>query len=358
MSDKHVNKVVINGEIVLDLTGDSVTADKLAEGFTAHDKSGAVITGTMDVGGGDANPTAVSKAVNFIDFDGTIRYSYTLDEVAALTALPPLPSHDGLTCQGWNWTLADIKALGREVIVGAVYITDDGKTRLYITIDQTDRMTVPIWLTQAVANGVTVDWGDGSAVETSETVDTEIQFSHTYAETGDYVIRLGIVGNGTVLLGQHYDTDMMDGTSSGGLFGNQNNSVYAGMLTNVELGAGPISLNTYALSGCANLKTVTQPTGLAWVGVSVLAGSGIKSYTIPPSVTEIRRNAFNASDIASVSIPKSVTVIGAYAFYKTNCRSIFIPDGVETILGTIGGTNLTRLIGESSSGGGVLELLR
>ena len=47
MADKNVNKVVINGEVVLDLTGDSVTADKLAEGFTAHDKSGMTITGTM-----------------------------------------------------------------------------------------------------------------------------------------------------------------------------------------------------------------------------------------------------------------------------------------------------------------------
>lgn len=315
-------------------------------------------------GGGDTNPTAAaSKAVNFIDYDGTIRYSYTLDEVAALTELPALPVHDGLVCQGWNWTLADIKALGREVTVGAVYITDDGKTRLYITIDQTDRMTVPIWLSQAVANGVTVDWGDGSAVETSETVVTDIQFSHTYAETGDYVIRLGIVGNGTVVLGQHYVNNLMDGTSSGGLFGDQNNSVYAGMLTKVELGAGLISLNRHALFGCANLKTVTQPTGIELVSNSELAGSGIKSYTIPPSVTGIRPDAFNASAISSVSIPKSVTAIGANAFNGTNCHTIFIPDGIETIPETISGTNLTRLvfpssvtsIGESSSGGGVLE---
>ena len=314
-------------------------------------------------GGGDANPTAVSKAVNFIDFDGTIRYSYTLDEVAALTDLPALPAHDGLVCQGWNWTLTDIKALGREVTVGAVYITDDGKTRLYITIDQTDRMTVPIWLTQAVANGVTVDWGDGSAVETSETAESEIKFNHTYAMTGDYVIRLGIVGNGTVVLGQHYANDMMDGTSSGGLFGDQNNSVCAGMLTKIELGAGLISLNAHALSGCANLKTVTQPTGLVRVGDSELAGNRVKSYTVPPSVTEIGPNAFYASDISSVSIPKSVTVIGEGAFYETNCHTIFIPDGVETIMGGICGTNLTRLvfpssvtsIGSPSSGGGVLE---
>lgn len=42
-----VNKVEINGEVKLDLTADTVTAAKLAQGETAHDASGKRITGTM-----------------------------------------------------------------------------------------------------------------------------------------------------------------------------------------------------------------------------------------------------------------------------------------------------------------------
>ena len=42
-----VNKVEINGEVKLDLTQDTVTAAKLAQGETAHDASGGLITGTM-----------------------------------------------------------------------------------------------------------------------------------------------------------------------------------------------------------------------------------------------------------------------------------------------------------------------
>ena len=99
-----VNKVVVNGEAIIDLSTDTVTANKLAAGYTAHDKSGAVITGTM-AGGGEP---VQSKDVNFIDYDGTVLHSYTVAEAAALTALPPLPSHDGLICQGWNWCLANI----------------------------------------------------------------------------------------------------------------------------------------------------------------------------------------------------------------------------------------------------------
>ena len=44
-----VNKVEINGEVKLDLTQDTVTAAKLAQGETAHDASGERIIGTMTV---------------------------------------------------------------------------------------------------------------------------------------------------------------------------------------------------------------------------------------------------------------------------------------------------------------------
>lgn len=42
-----VNKVIYGNNTLIDLTGDTVTADKLAQGVTAHDKSGSAITGTM-----------------------------------------------------------------------------------------------------------------------------------------------------------------------------------------------------------------------------------------------------------------------------------------------------------------------
>ena len=35
-----INKVIYGGETLIDLTGDTVTADKILSGFTAHDKGG------------------------------------------------------------------------------------------------------------------------------------------------------------------------------------------------------------------------------------------------------------------------------------------------------------------------------
>ena len=43
----YKNKVVFNGTTLIDLTADTVTAGDIAYGVTAHDASGAVVTGTI-----------------------------------------------------------------------------------------------------------------------------------------------------------------------------------------------------------------------------------------------------------------------------------------------------------------------
>lgn len=45
-TNQHANKFVYHGTVKFDLTGDTITADKILDGYTAHDKSGAQITGT------------------------------------------------------------------------------------------------------------------------------------------------------------------------------------------------------------------------------------------------------------------------------------------------------------------------
>lgn len=53
-----INKVVYGGNVLIDLTGDTVTADQLAKGATAHDKSGAVVTGTSTKDSDTSDATA------------------------------------------------------------------------------------------------------------------------------------------------------------------------------------------------------------------------------------------------------------------------------------------------------------
>ena len=44
-----VNKLIVNDEVKLDLTGDTVVADKMLEGATAHNAAGDLVTGTIPV---------------------------------------------------------------------------------------------------------------------------------------------------------------------------------------------------------------------------------------------------------------------------------------------------------------------
>lgn len=46
-SNPYVSKVVANGTTLIDLTADTVAADKMLDGFKAHDKSGAAVTGSI-----------------------------------------------------------------------------------------------------------------------------------------------------------------------------------------------------------------------------------------------------------------------------------------------------------------------
>lgn len=58
MANLYKNKVVFGGDVLIDLTADTITAADLASGVTAHDKTGAVITGTNTYDSDTSDDTA------------------------------------------------------------------------------------------------------------------------------------------------------------------------------------------------------------------------------------------------------------------------------------------------------------
>lgn len=48
MANEHISKVVFGSTVLIDLTADTVTADKILASYTAHDAAGNAITGTCD----------------------------------------------------------------------------------------------------------------------------------------------------------------------------------------------------------------------------------------------------------------------------------------------------------------------
>ena len=64
MPNTYNNKIVLgDGTVLIDLTQDTITADKLAEGVTAHDKSGAPITGTNTYDADTSDATAAASEI-------------------------------------------------------------------------------------------------------------------------------------------------------------------------------------------------------------------------------------------------------------------------------------------------------
>ena len=278
-------------------------------------------------GGGGTSPSAKPNDVTFIDYDGSVLYSYSLAEAQALTELPALPSHDGLVCQGWNWTLEAIKTLNRPVTVGAMYITDDGATRLHIRIATVGRMTVPLYIGQTVANGVSIDWGDGSTEETLDGTGN-VNTSHTYAEPGDYIISLMPDDGCTLSFGANSPSYCVMGLTG------SNGMVYCNMLQDVSIGKNVTSINANAFYNCYSLASIIIPDSVTSIDVNAFDDCySLASIIIPYSVTSISSAAFrNCFSLASITIPDSVTSIEYYAFY--NCyslASITIPAGVTSI---------------------------
>ena len=176
-----------NGKVLMNSNGGaySVTAaidSNIVPNNIKKDVSILGVTGTLEVA-----VEAPENDVNFYDYDGFRVASYTIEEAKALTALPTPPTHEGLTFQEWNWTLADIQSYDRQYAdIGANYITTDGKTHLKITPNP-DKAT----FTLRFKNGtITVDWGDGTSGTYTRTNEGNTNISHTYSLTKLYEITM------------------------------------------------------------------------------------------------------------------------------------------------------------------------
>lgn len=224
--------------------------------------------------GGGSMSSASKNDVTFYDYEGTILYSYTKEEFLSLNEMPSLPTREGLTCQGWNYTMEDAVAYVSKygiLDVGATYITDDGKTRLHIRIAAKGRMNVPLYFSQTVANGVTIDWGDGSDVQTLSGTGN-VNTSHEYTEIGEYTISLNPESGCTLGLGTDSSSYCVMGSTG------NNGRVYCNMLQAVEIGKGVTSIGNYAFFQCYSLSSIVIPEGVTSIGSNAFNNCGGMAY--------------------------------------------------------------------------------
>ena len=229
--------------------------------------------------------------VNFYDYDGRILYSYSASEFVLLTEMPPNPSHHGLTSQGWNWTLAQAKTFVENngaIDIGEVYITDDGKTRLYIHIIDAIFGYTEIFWTQTDSNGVRINWGDGG---NSVTISGSgnVSASHTYLSSGYYTITMECL-SGTYTFGDEANGKCIIGEAL------TSNSVEMNKLIRVEIGSGVEYISEMSFDHCFMLKTITIPNGVSRIRDGAFKGNmSLNHVTFPGSMSRIDDENFTPS---------------------------------------------------------------
>ena len=281
---------------------------------------------------GGSNPIAVEKDVNFYDFDGACRYSYTAAEFAELTALPDNPTHEGLTAQGWNWALADAKtyvASYGKLNVGQMYITSDGKTRLYIRLSE-GRLKPYLGLTgNSNGTAVSIDWGDNSVEESVTLNDTTVYTPHNYAAVGNYVITITVT-TGSISFGYTSNSAniLRKSQTPSALY----DAIYLKSLIKMQIGDNA-GLQNSALKECSALKSITIPNGItSFENYMFQSCSSLTFITIPKSVTTFGNNVFSyCSALTSIAIPNGVTSFENYMFQSCSAlTSITIPNSVTS----------------------------
>lgn len=276
---------------------------------------------------------AKSNDVNFYDYDGTIVYSYSAADFAQLSAMPANPSHTGLTAQGWNWTLAQAKTWVAEygvADIGQMYITNDGKTRLYIYIQDTSLGATSIYWNQTVSNGITVDWGDNSSITTVSGTGA-VHTSHTYAAKGYYTISLNCT-SGTFYLG------VGSGAGEKSIFnisGTNINLRESTKLLRVEYGSNTTITGNYAFIDCTELQYATIPNNITAISAGTFYGAtSLVHLTIPSAAEAIHDDNIQPGSewdfypaLRSISLPyRSYFWLGYYSVATALClKRLIIP---------------------------------
>lgn len=229
----------------------------------------------------------VEPDVVFMDYDGSILYGYTKDEFLALTELPANVQHQGLTTNGWNWTLEDAKTfvgIHGGIYIGQLY-TLPQQTSVYLDIPENGY--VLSFTYSSLNDSCTIDWGDGNTETFGKTGTAE----HTYA-IGNYEMIIDSMTGATIC--DNSVTDIR--FNSFGIFS------FSGChnLSTVILGKTVGDSNF--LSRCPSLKGLVIPSSTRF-GNEFCSYSGIERLSLPVLNTDNTLTSFNCcTNLKGISV--------------------------------------------------------
>lgn len=301
---------------------DVADAIRTKGGTSADIQASSFDTAIANLPGGGGTTEVEEKDVNFYDYDGKRLYSYTKAEFLALDSLPTTPTHEGLTSQGWSWTLADaqtsVAELG-ELDIGHYVITSDGATKIYVNF--TDEYRLSPYLCFAVNGTATIDWGDNTtSTATGTDLTTLVRTQHTYATTGNYVISISgdeirfITKNTSYGYSMIFTMDETVTTQS-------RENIYTNAIYRIELGNNVTTLESYSFGHLNSLKVLTTSKDIIFVNSQALSQcSFLKFYLYPPVSTAGASGFYECRALKRVLFSK--TTISTNSSLFNSCHSL------------------------------------
>ena len=244
----------------------------IAVAIQSKDGGGQMTVDEMPTRIAEIPPPVEKKDVNFYDWEGTLLFGYSVEEVQAMTSLPAPDTspnyqsvdHDLLVFQEWNWSIANIKAWvqnhsDQSLGVGAIYTTTDGQNHNY--------------------------WNNPRLTDSRSI----------------YMQKRGVFLPGS------------------GAFAN----CYSLTAINIRIPDGATAIANDVFQNCHSLTAINIPDGVTWIGDDVFENChSLTAINIPDGVTSIGGYAFaNCYSLTAINIPDGVTKISSNAF--ANCRELY-----------------------------------
>lgn len=321
----------IKGVLLTNLSADNIKKDVVVKvGDSADDDRITSVTGTYEGGGGGGGVEEIEEGVQFIDYDGTLVETWKTSTVASKTALPSNPSHTGLTAQGWNWSLTDIKSYIASyptalLTVGQMYVTASGATEIDCEFPAE---SLHPYIGVGINGTIDVDWGDGSAHSTiTGTSYSTIKWAdHVYSVAGSYTISLAVTGTMAFTNSQNMGCVMAPTNSF------STSRRYSRCIRAIRVGSNTRLVGN-GLNNLNNLATITIPQSTAFDVNIFVNCHALKSLTWPDTATSIPQYlARYCYSLTSVAIPASVTSINNYAFqYCTSLKYMSLPPNLSSL---------------------------
>ena len=247
----------------------------------------------------------------FMDWEGTLLKAYTYSEVMALTSLPNYSEinyrvdpfyHEGMTFQGWNWSLAGIKEKVQKepygnLIVGAMVIASDGVNHNYYYDNKLSNVNAGLMV---VKRGSTANIGNNA-----------------------YPNKTGLKA-----------VNIPYGVSNIGVAFIQNSYCIVGIVIPQN-----IVLNASAIFSSSSLKRISLPENYTISSGSNLNLSymyNLKEGIIYKGVNKISTNYgfINNYLMQKIHIPSTITSLGNYVFENCNSLLYILLEGTPTLGGT------------------------